>query len=205
MARTPSTMIELGTPCPDFDLPDTAGNRVRRDDFADAPALLVATICNHCPFVVHIRAGLADFARTYTARGLAIVALNANDAATHPDDAPETMAAEAEAAGYVFPYLHDATQQVARALGAACTPDFFLYGPVEPGPTQGEPGIRTLIYRGQFDTSRPGNGKPVTGADLRAACDAALTGAPPIAEQWPSLGCNIKWKPGNEPLTHLYA
>jgi peroxiredoxin len=194
MARTPSTMIELGTPCPDFALPDTEGHTVRRDDFAHAPALLVMTICNHCPFVVHVREGLAAFAREYMARGLAIVAINANDAQAYPADAPEHMKTEHASAGYVFPYLYDETQAVARALGAACTPDFFLYGP-----------DRTLVYRGQLDDSRPGNGKPVTGRDLRAACDAVLSGGQPSAEQWPSLGCNIKWKPGNDPLTNLFA
>ena len=194
MARTPSTMIALGTPCPDFALPDTDGRTVRRDDFADAPALLVMVLCNHCPFVVHLRSALAAFGREYQARGLAIVALNANDADAYPADAPAQMPAEKASAGYTFPYLHDATQTTARALGAACTPDFFLYGP-----------DRTLIYRGQFDASRPGNSEPITGQDLRAACDAALAGAEVSAEQWPSLGCNIKWKPGNEPTTNLYA
>jgi hypothetical protein len=145
-------------------------------------------ICNHCPYVVHIRAGLAEFARAYQARGLAVVAINANDVAAYPDDRPEKMAEEKRRAGYVFPYLYDETQAVAKAYRAACTPDFFLFD-----------GARRLVYRGQFDDSRPGNGRPVTGADLRAAVDAVLTGEAVPAEQRPSIGCNIKWKPGNAP------
>lgn len=188
MARTPSTMVPLGTQAPDFALPDPAGRVWRRDEFADAPALLVMFICNHCPYVVHVREGLASFTREYSRRGLAIVGINANDPEQYPADAPEQMAVEAEKAGYVFPYLFDATQDVARAYDAACTPDFFLFDR-----------DRRLVYRGQFDASRPSSGVPVTGSDLRAACDAVLRGEAPAAEQRPSLGCNIKWKPGNEP------
>lgn len=183
MAETPSTMVPLGTPAPDFRLPDTEGKTVGRDDFKDAPALLVTFICNHCPFVKHIRAGLAQFARDYQARGLAVVAINSNDVANYPEDSPAKMAKEKQAAGYVFPYLYDETQQVAKAYRAACTPDFFLYDRA-----------RRLVYRGQFDSSRPSNGRPVTGADLRAAADAVLAGTPVPAEQTPSVGCNIKWK-----------
>jgi thiol-disulfide isomerase/thioredoxin len=188
MAAVPSTMLPLGTAAPDFRLPDPAGRMVARDDFAAAPALLVMFICNHCPYVKHIRGGLAAFAREYAERGLAIVAINANDVAAYPDDRPEQMAEEARAAGYVFPYLYDASQAVAKAYRAACTPDFFLFDRQ-----------RRLVYRGQFDDSRPGNGRPVSGADLRAAADAVLANQPVPPEQRPSIGCNIKWKPGAAP------
>lgn len=188
MARTPSTMLPLGTPAPDFSLTNIDGKTVARDDFAAAPGLLVVFMCNHCPFVIHLAAGLAEFAREYQARGLAIVGVNSNDTAKHPDDSPDKMITEARSRGYTFPYLFDPTQQVAKAYRAACTPDFFLFD-----------GDRKLAYRGQFDSSRPDSGVPVTGADLRAACDAVLAGAPCPADQRPSLGCNIKWKPGNEP------
>lgn len=188
MALTPSTMVRLGTPAPDFTLPDTAGRPVSPADFDDAPALLVAFICNHCPYVRHIRDGFAKLAKEYQARGVAVIGINANDAANYPDDSPPKMREERTAAGYTFPYLYDETQEVARAYGAACTPDFFLFDKE-----------RKLVYRGQMDDSRPGNGKAVTGADLRAAMDAVLAGRPVPADQKPSVGCNIKWKPGNEP------
>ncbi|HET8759446.1 MAG TPA: thioredoxin family protein [Nitrospiria bacterium] len=185
---TASTMLPIGTRAPDFSLADTNNRIVRRDDFTSAPALLVAFICNHCPYVKHIRTGLAEFSRQYQAKGLAIVGINSNDADEYPEDGPEHMVTEAKAAGYVFPYLYDATQAVAKAYRAACTPDFFLFD-----------ARQRLVYRGQFDDSRPGNDAPVTGKDLRAACDAALAGKPIPATQKPSAGCNIKWKPGNEP------
>ncbi len=188
MAKTPSTMTALGTPAPDFRLPDTTGRLVARDDFARAPGLLVMFICNHCPYVKHVRKGLAAFAREYAKKGLAIVAINANDAASYPDDSPAKMAEEVVAAGYTFPYLYDESQSVAQAYGAACTPDFFLLDRE-----------RRLVYRGQFDDSRPGNGVAVTGKDLRAACNAVLAGGAVSADQRPSIGCNIKWKPGNAP------
>jgi len=188
MVATPSTMLPLGTAAPDFRLPDTAGRRVGRDEFAGAPALLVAFLCNHCPFVQHLRGELARFGREYQARGLAVVAVSSNDVGAYPDDSPEKMAEEVEKVGYTFPYLFDETQEVAKAYRAACTPDFFLFD-----------AARRLVYRGQFDASRPGNGVPVTGADLRAAADAVLAGRPAPAEQRPSIGCNIKWKPGNAP------
>jgi peroxiredoxin len=188
MAAVNSTMLPLGTFAPDFRLPDTGGRVVARDDFKDAPALLVMFICNHCPYVRHIRDGLAAFGRDYQSRGLAIVAINANDVAAYPDDRPEKMAEEARRAGYAFPYLYDATQAVAKAYRAACTPDFFLFDR-----------MRRLVYRGQFDDSRPGSNRPVTGADLRAAADALLAGRPPASEQRPSIGCNIKWKPRAAP------
>ena len=188
MARTPSTMLALGTSAPDFDLPDFDGKRHALGDFAASPALLVTFICEHCPFVRHVRGEFARFAREYSSRGLAVVAINSNDLDAYPQDGPDAMREEARSLGYVFPYLVDATQATARSYRAACTPDFFLF---DAG--------RRLAYRGQFDDSRPGNGKPVTGADLRRAVDAVLAGAPVDADQFPSLGCNIKWKPGNEP------
>lgn len=188
MAATPSTMLALGTPAPDFRLPDYKGKEVGRDDFGDAKALLVAFICHHCPFVKHVRAEFARFAREYGPRGLGIVAIAPNDIEAYPQDGPEGMEAEAREAGYAFPYLFDGTQSVAKAYRAACTPDFFLFDR-----------DRRLVYRGQFDGSRPGNRVPVTGADLRAACDAVLSGRPVSADQAPSAGCSIKWKAGNEP------
>ncbi len=188
MALTPSTMLPLETPAPDFRLPDPDGKFFARDDFKAAPALLVMFICNHCPYVQHIRAGLAQLARDYAPRGVAIVAINANDVTNYPEDSPARMRAEARAAGYTFPYLYDESQAVARAYRAACTPDFFLFDQA-----------RKLVYRGQFDDSRPGNGRPVTGQDLRAALDAVLAGNPVSRQQQPSMGCNIKWKPGNAP------
>ncbi len=183
MALTPSTMLELGTPAPDFALPDTAGRVVRRDDFQSASGLLVMFICNHCPYVKHVRAELARLGREYVPRGLAIVAINANDAVRYPADSPAKMAEEVVAAGYTFPYLYDESQAVARAYHAACTPDFFLFN-----------GDRRLLYRGQLDDSRPGNGVSVTGRDLRAAMEALLAGQPVPAEQKPSMGCGIKWR-----------
>lgn len=188
MARTPSTMLALGTPAPDFSLPDYDGRLHTLAGFAAAPALVVAFICSHCPFVRHLREGFAAFAREYRPLGLAVVAINSNDVEAYPQDGPAGMRAEAAECGYEFPYLLDATQQVARAYRAACTPDFYLF---DAG--------RRLVYRGQFDDSRPGNGRPVTGADLRAAVDATLEGRPPAPQQLPSLGCNIKWRKGNEP------
>jgi peroxiredoxin len=181
-------MLELGTPLPEFRLPDPQGTMVASSDFEDAPALLVAFICNHCPYVKHLRRGLAQFAKDYRGSGLAMVAINANDVSSYPDDSPEKMAEEVEQAGYVFPYLYDESQEVAKAYRAACTPEFYLFD-----------GNRRLVYRGQFDDSRPESGRPVTGADLRAAVDAVLAGRAVEAEQTPSIGCNIKWKPGNEP------
>ena len=188
MARTPSTMLALGTPAPDFSLPDYDGRRHGLGDFAASPALLVAFVCNHCPFVRHLRAEFAAVAREYAPRGLAVVAINSNDLDAYPQDGPDGMRAEAVQCGYEFPYLLDASQSVAKAYRAACTPDFFLFD-----------ARRRLVYRGQFDDSRPGNGRLVTGADLRAAIDATLAGRAPVAEQQPSLGCNIKWRKGSEP------
>lgn len=195
MAMTPSTMsLPLGSLAPAFDLVDTrTSRRVALTDFAGAPALVVMFICNHCPFVKHLRAGLASLGRDYAPRSVAIVAISSNDPEKYPDDAPPKMAEEARDAGYTFPYLFDQTQGVAKAYRAACTPDFYVF----------DRGQR-LVYRGQFDDSRPaakasGNTLPVTGADLRAAIDAVLAGTPVAAHQKPSIGCNIKWQPGNEP------
>ncbi len=188
MARTPSTMTPLGTPAPTFSLLSTTGTTVQLSDFAEAPVLVVVFMCNHCPFVIHIADALAEFAREYIAKDVAIVGINSNDVSKHPADSPEQMVAEAEKRGYVFPYLYDETQEVAKAYRAACTPDFFVYDRE-----------RKLAYRGQFDASRPESGIPVTGADLRAAVDALLAGKQPPEKQLASLGCNIKWKAGNEP------
>jgi peroxiredoxin len=188
MTATPSTMLALGTPLPAFRLPDFDGRLVSPDDVRDAPALLVAFICHHCPFVRHIRHEFARMTRDYQARGLAVIAINSNDIEEFPEDGPEGMRQEAREAGYAFPYLFDESQEVARAFRAACTPDLFLFD-----------AARTLVYRGQFDGSRPRNAVAVTGIDLRAACDAVLDGRPVPATQTPSIGCNIKWKPGNEP------
>jgi len=188
MAETPSTMLPLGTKAPAFRLPDPNGKMVSSDDFKHTPALLVAFICNHCPFVKHIRAKFAELAKEYQGRGVAIVGINSNDIVYSPDDRPEKMAEEVKQIGYVFPYLFDETQEVAKAYRAACTPDLYLFDR-----------DRLLVYRGQFDDSRPGNGRAVTGADLRAALEAVLTGHPVSKNQKPSIGCNIKWKSGNAP------
>jgi peroxiredoxin len=188
MVRVSSTMLPIGTEAPPFSLPATDGRTVSLETMGDAPAFLVIFLSNHCPYVKHLRKGLADFAREYRERGVGIAAINSNDIDRYPDDSPERMAEEVEVAGYVFPYLFDETQEVARAYRAACTPDFYLFD-----------GNRRLVYRGQFDGSRPGNDVPVTGEDLRAAVDAVLEGRKPSAEQRPSVGCNIKWLPGNEP------
>ena len=190
MVRTPSTMQELGAKAPAFELPEPAtGETVALEDLDTSRGLLVAFICNHCPFVKHIRDELAAFGREYEEKGLAVVAISSNDPEKYPDDAPDAMAEEARRVGYTFPYLFDGTQEVAKAYRAACTPDFFLY----------DADLR-LAYRGQFDASRPGNDVPVTGEDLRMAADAVLEGVRPDPEgQVPSVGCNIKWRPGNEP------
>ena len=185
MVATPSVMLPLGTPAPDFTLSDPAGLAHSLDDIADGRAgVLVAFICNHCPYVKHIADAFATRAKEFQDRGVGVVAIQSNDVASYPDDGPEAMAKETEARGYTFPYLYDETQEVAAAYRAACTPDFFLFD-----------GDRRLVYRGQFDPSRPKNGQTATGDDLAAAVDALLCGAQiPEEEQVPSLGCNIKWK-----------
>jgi len=189
MARTLSTMLELGTKAPNFELLEPAtGETVSLKDVSGGRGLLVAFICNHCPFVKHVRHAFADLAKELQGKAIRVVAINSNDVATNPDDAPEHMVAEAKEIGYSFPYLYDEAQSVAKAYRAACTPDFYLFN-----------AELALFYRGQLDDSRPGNDQPVDGRDLRAAADALLAGKPAPAEQKPSMGCNIKWKPGNEP------
>jgi len=185
MALTSSNMPELGLPAPDFILPDTYGTPVSLSDFDSAAGLLVAFWCNHCPFVRHINAEFANFAAEYQPKGLAVVAISANDVSTHAEDDPVNMRRMAEESGYVFPYLYDETQDIARAFDAACTPDFFLYD-----------ADRRLVYRGRFDDATPGNDAPVTGSELRAAADTLLAGLPIESAQNPSIGCNIKWRAG---------
>ena len=188
MAKTASTMLELGTEAPDFQLPNATGSDVSLADFSDHKGLLVMFICNHCPFVKHVRHGLAEFASEYQQKGLGVVGINSNDLGQSPDDSPDKMREEAAQIGYTFPYLFDETQAVAKAYRAACTPDFFLFD-----------SNRRLVYRGQFDGSRPGNDVPVSGSDMRRAADAVLRGEPVTGDQIPSLGCNIKWGEGNAP------
>ena len=189
MSATPSTMLELGTKAPDFELPDVVtGDQVTLDDFEESDALLVIFMCNHCPYVKNIKEGLVELADDYSEEELAIVAISSNDVENYPQDAPDKMAEDAENFGYPFPYLYDESQEVAKAYKAACTPDLYLFDE-----------NRELVYRGQFDDSRPGNNKPVTGDDLREAIDLLLEEGEILEEQIPSMGCNIKWKPGNEP------
>jgi len=188
MAATPSTMLALGTPMPAFALPDTEGNLVSSETFKGARATLVVFLCPHCPFVRHTRHEIGRFGRDYQSRGLAMVGINSNDLDAFPEDGVEGMKEESAIAGYTFPYLRDETQAVAKLFRAACTPDFFLFD-----------GNGKLVYRGQLDSSRPRNDIPVTGADLRAAADTVLSGLPVPPDQRSSIGCNIKWKPGNEP------
>ncbi|MBN2375944.1 MAG: thioredoxin family protein [Sedimentisphaerales bacterium] len=183
MVETRSNMLALGTRAPEFQLPDINGRMVGLADFAGAPAVLVIFMCNHCPYVIHVREKLVELAKEYQSRGVAVVAINSNDVENYPDDSPEKMKQDAEKFGYTFDYLFDETQQVARAYLAACTPDFFLFD-----------AECKLIYRGQMDDSRPGSEIPVTGADLCAAMDAVLQGQTVATEQKPSMGCNIKWK-----------
>jgi len=185
---TASTMLPLGTEAPDFSLPDTTGRAVSLSDFADARALVVVFMCNHCPFVKHVIDGFVRLVKEYQAKGVAFVGINSNDVDNYPEDRPDKMSGFARDKGFTFPYLFDATQEVAKIYHAACTPDFFVFD-----------AERKLAYRGQMDDSRPGSSVPVTGADLRAALDAVLAGRPVAAEQRPSMGCNIKWRAGNEP------
>jgi peroxiredoxin len=188
MSLTPSTMLPLGTQAPYFELPDTNGKTVSLNDFKGSKALLVMFICNHCPYVKHIKEHLARLVTEYQQKGVGAVAINSNDVATYPDDRPEVMAREVKQFCYTFPYLYDESQEIATAYHAACTPDLFVFD-----------ADHRLVYRGQFDGSRPGNDLPVTGRDLREALDAVLAGGKPSEDQKPSMGCNIKWKPGREP------
>ncbi|MFN6563771.1 MAG: thioredoxin family protein [Nostoc sp. ChiSLP01] len=189
MALTASTMLPLGTKAPDFDLPEVvSGKATSLSTFADKKALLVMFICRHCPFVKHVQQELAQLGKDYFTSDLAIVAISANDAKNYPDDAPDSLKAFVTEQGLTFTLCYDESQETAKAYTAACTPDFFLFD-----------GSRRLVYRGQLDDSRPSNGKPVTGADLRAAIEAVLADKPVATEQKPSVGCNIKWKPGNQP------
>ena len=182
MVLTPSAMVALGSAAPDFALPDTEGRTVRLQDF-DGKPLLVMFLCNHCPYVKHVANDLAQVTAKYMAKGVAVVGINSNDHHKYPDDSPDAMKVERRRRGYAFPYLFDETQAVARAYNAQCTPDFFLYS-----------ADRQLAYRGQMDDARPGNGKPITAADLTAAVDAVLAGKPVAGPQKPSMGCNIKWR-----------
>jgi len=189
MALTASTMLSLATQAPDFHLPDVvSGQTISLSTFAQKKALLVMFICRHCPFVKHVKEELAQLGKDYINKGLGIVAISTNDAKNYPDDAPELLKAMAIELDFNFPFCYDESQETAKAYTAACTPDFFLFDAKQ-----------QLVYRGQLDESRPSNGKPVTGADLRAAIDAVLADKPVAGEQKPSIGCNIKWKPGNEP------
>lgn len=188
MVRTASTMMPLGAKAPDFSLVDTFGKVVTNHDFGGASGLLVVFMCNHCPYVMHVAGELKNIADEYMPQGIAVVGINSNDTEAYPDDSYEKMQEEHEKRGYSFPYLLDEDQSVAKAYGAACTPDFFLF----------DKELR-LVYRGQMDDSRPQSDKPVTGADLRTALDAVLAGKKPPENQRPSIGCNIKWRPGNEP------
>lgn len=191
MVTVQSQMLPLGTEAPDFELenvnPNVDADAVALSDFADQP-LLVMFLCNHCPYVKHVRERLADVTRDYMERGVAVVGITSNDAEQYPDDSAEATAKECERVGYAFPYLFDGTQEVAKAYRAACTPDFYLFD-----------ADHALVYRGQFDATRPGGGQEATGEDLTAAVDAVLEGGEVPDEQAPSAGCNIKWRPGNAP------
>jgi peroxiredoxin len=188
MSLTPSTMMPLDTKVPAFSLPDTGGNIVTPDDFKDENALLVVFMCNHCPYVKHIIEPFVGLVKEYQRKGVGVVGINSNDVEEYPDDSPANMILVEKSLGFTFPYLYDEDQEVAKTYGAACTPDFFLFD-----------SERKLVYRGQLDSSRPGNDIPITGKDLRTAMDEVLEGKPVTVEQRPSPGCNIKWKPGNEP------
>lgn len=194
MALTPSTMIPLGTSAPAFSLPEVvSGKTVTLETFKSKKALLVAFICSHCPYVQHIKEELAKLGRDYASKDLGFVAISSNDAKGYPDDAPASLKAFSEEQKFNFAFCYDESQSVAKAYSAACTPDFFLFD-----------AARKLVYRGQLDDSRPGNGKPVTGKDLRAAIESVLNGKSQAKEQRPSIGCNIKWKPGNEPTYYQH-
>lgn len=189
MSLTPSTMLPLGTKAPDFELPDVvSGDTVSLDTFADKQALLVMFICQHCPFVQHVQQEIAQISKDYADKGLGVVAISANNVDEYPDDSPEKLREMAQKLDFNFPMCYDETQEIAKTYTAACTPDFFLFD-----------GDKNLVYRGQLDDSRPGNDKPITGKDLRTAIEKVLAGKEVDPDQKPSMGCNIKWKPGNEP------
>lgn len=188
MAVTTSKMLTLGTSAPNFGLPDTEGNILSLADFEESPTLLVIFMCNHCPFVKYVLSAMVELMKEYQAKGVAVVGINSNDVVNFPEDSPEMMARLVEEAGFTFPYLYDQTQEVAKAYQATCTPDFFLFNKE-----------RKLVYRGQMDDSRPGSKIPITGLDLIKAMDAVLAGRVVSSDQKPSMGCNIKWKQGNEP------
>jgi len=188
MSLTPSTMLPLGSVAPDFCLPDTSGNKVLLSDLSQTRGLLVVFLCNHCPYVKHVRDVFASLAADYQNRGISVVGINSNDVVNYPQDHPDRMIEEKRSAGYTFPYLFDETQEVAKSYRAACTPDFYLFDQKQ-----------RLVYRGQMDASRPGNSIPVSGIDLTNAMDALLDGREISQEQKPSMGCNIKWKAGNSP------
>jgi peroxiredoxin len=188
MVQTPSTMVPLGTRAPDFTLPEPATGKERSLSEFNAPAIVIMFICNHCPFVIHVRDEITRLVHDYAPKGVAFIAINSNSQESHPQDGPRHMAALTKELGWSFPFLFDETQDVAKAYHAACTPDFYVFD-----------GEKRLAYRGQLDESRPSTPSPVTGRDLRAALDAVLAGKPALTEQRPSIGCNIKWKPGNEP------
>ncbi len=188
MSKASSQLLQLGADAPDFSLAEPDGNVIRRDDFRGHKGLLVLFICNHCPYVKHVRDVLADIGRVYADKGVGIVAINSNDYEAYPEDSPAAMKDEVALAGYTFPYVIDEDQAVAKAYGAACTPDPFFF----------DADFR-LVYRGQLDATRPNSGRTATGKDLRSALDALLDNQPPVTEQFPSVGCGIKWKPGNEP------
>lgn len=189
MTLTPSTMLALGTAAPDFSLSNVVTNeKVSLSDFSGKKALLVIFLCRHCPYVQHVKEDLAKLGKDYEGKDAAIIAISSNDASEYPDDAPASLAQFSSEEGFTFPLLYDETQDVAKAYTAACTPDFFLFDK-----------DRKLVYRGQLDSSRPGNDKPLTGLDLRSALDAVLNNQPINQNQLPATGCNIKWKPGNEP------
>lgn len=193
MSLRPSTMLDLGTEAPDFTLPDIYGGKISFSDFKNTKAVLVMFVCNHCPYVQHVRDEVINLTKEYQNKDVAVIGINSNDFREYPDDSPEKMREDSEKYGYTFPYLFDATQEVARKFHASCTPDFFLFDM-----------NHKLVYRGQMDDSRPGNGKPVTGADLRKALDAILEGKRAPGLQKPSIGCNIKWRKGREPEYYVF-
>lgn len=188
MSATLSTMLEIGTKAPSFELPDTDGSKVSLNDLKFDKGVLVMFICNHCPYVKHLNEGLVEFANEYKQKGIECIAISSNDVENYPQDSPDLMKELSEQHNFPFPYLYDETQEVAKAYKAACTPDFFLFD-----------SNLELFYRGQFDDSRPGNGKPVSGNDMRAAANSLIEGDENFEPQTPSMGCNIKWKSGNEP------